>query len=466
MARKKNATFTGSTPFDVDVDALTLKHTVENAVGNAALVYDMLTGENAEANTARHIGGGRGCPLGVPLWQQHIGRSLNYRGVGTVKGGVPGGIFLAAHPFYMPNGETDLTVRVYAEGPFDVLKPTVRITTTAGVNVISSTALTRVGRSREEIDVNELGIYEVRFSGLTAGLKLVFLEANTEDNSTSGIELLSWHGVFDRQRLTSPSPMRRVTGTQVQVPTPGATEGAVHVNMQDTTFYGDAAIDGYMTTYLDRNLNALEEYGSGWPAGGNANYTHVDHDGAGAPATNNPARSRFHAGTRSLYANEPEFDFPLVAGALGAISQNGKPVADVTATPPTAGMLSWFAPYPTTAAALLMHRIPVRMPDFSTTSSKLKWAVLAIGEPVSGTDDLTDWQMTVDTGSGASAATAFGALFSVGASPAWFAIATGTALAFGADSAQTISLTSSKVLAYAGTGTEFFLLGYCFYWEP
>lgn len=466
MARKKNATFTGSTPFDVDVDALTLKHTIENAVGNAALVYDMLTGENGETNTVRHIGGGRGCPLGVPLWQQVIGRSLNYRGVGSTKGGVPGGIWLAAHPFFMPQGETNLTVRVYAQGPFDTIKPTVRITSTTGVNVIGSTALTRVGWSREELDVNELGIYEVRFSELTSGLKLVFLEANTEDNSTSGIELLSWHGVFDRQRLTSPSPMRRVTGSQVQVPTPGATEGVVHVNFQDTTFYADAAIDGYMTTYLDRNLNGLEEFGSGWPAGGNASYTHVDHDGAGAPDTNDPARSRFHAGTRSLYSLEPEFEFPLVAGALGAIGQDGKPVIDPAATAPTAGMLSWFAPYPLTASSLLMHRVPVRMPDFQTASSKLKWAVLAVGEPISGTDDLTDWQMTVDTGSGASAATAFGSLFSVGSSPAWFGLATGTALAFSADAAQTISLTTSKSIAFGASYTEFFLLGYCFYWEP
>jgi len=461
MARKKNATFIGSTPFDVDVDALTLEHTIENAVGNAALVYDMLTGENGEANTIRHIGGGRGCPLGVPLWQQHIGRSLNYRGVGSVKGGVPGGVWLAAHPFFMPNGETALTIQVYAQGPFDTIRPTIRVTSTTGADIVSPTAMVRI-----DGDDDGIGTFEVRLSGLTAGLKLLFLEANTEDNSTSNIELLSWHGVFDRRRPASLSPMRSVTGSQVHVATPSATEGVVHVNFQDTTFYPDAAIDAYMTTYLDRNLNGLEEFGSGWPAGGNASYTHVDHDGAGAPDASDPARSRFHAGTQSLYANEPELDFPLVAGACGAIGQDGKPVIDPSATAPTSGMLSWFAPYPTTAASLLMHRIPVRMPDFQTTSSKLKWAVLAVGEPISGTDDLTDWQMTVDTGSGASAATSFGAMFSVGPSPTWFALATGTALAFAGDAAQTITLTSSKAIAFGATYTEFFLLGYCFYWEP
>ena len=32
----------------LDVDALTLQRTIENAVGDTALVFDMLTGENGE----------------------------------------------------------------------------------------------------------------------------------------------------------------------------------------------------------------------------------------------------------------------------------------------------------------------------------------------------------------------------------------------------------------------------------
>lgn len=460
MARKKNATFIGSTPFDVDVDALTLQHTIENAVGNAALVYDMLTGENGEANTITHAGSGRGCPLGVPLWQQVIGRSLNYRGVGSAKGGTPGGVWLAAHPFFMPAGESTLLVRVYAQGPFDTLRPTVRITSTTGTTTMTPASLVRIDRDGDDVD-----IYQVRLSGLTSGLQLVFLEANTEDNSTSNIELLSWHGVFDRRRLSSPSPMRSSAGTQVQVTTPGATEGVAHVNFQSATFYADAPIDGYVTTYLDRNLNGLEEYGSGWPAGGNALYTHVDHTSGGVPDDVDPARSRFHAGTRTIYTAEPEFQFPLVAGACGAVGQDGLPVIDPSATAPTAGMLSWFPPYPTSASTVTAHRISVRYPDFRSLGSNLKWAILAIGEPVSGTDDLTDWTMTVNGGSGASSA-AFGSRFAVASSPTWFALATGTGLAFAADTAQTILLATSKSIAFGATYTEFFLLGYCFYWEP
>lgn len=459
MVRKKNVTFVGTTPFDVDVDALTLEHTIENAVGNTALVHDMLTGENGEANTVRHIGGGRGCPLGVPLWNQYIGRSLNYEGVGSTKGGKPGDLWLAAHPFFWPEGETAFTVRVYASGAFEQLLPTVRVTSTTGTTLIGPVPLTRPN--------DEGPVHEARLpSPGVSGLYLVFVEADTLGESTMNIELLSWHGVFDRRRLGRADPVRRTSGSQVQVATPGAADGVVHVNMQDTTFYPDSPIDGYMTTFLDRNLNGLEEFGSGWPAGGNASYTHQDQTSGGVADDIDPARSRFHAGTRALYANEPEFDFPWVAGPLGAFGTDGKPVIDPSATSPTGGMTSWFAPYPLTASSLVFSRVPARAPDFQTGTSRLKWAVLAIGEPVGGGAALGNWQVTLNTGYGASAATSFGAAFAVGDSPAWLGLATGTALAFSGDLMHTIEMTCSKTTAFSATYTEFFPLGFCFYWEP
>lgn len=460
MPRKKNSTFVGITPFDVDVDAVTLQHTIENAVGNTALVYDMLTGENGEANTIRHIGGGRGCPLGVPLWQQYIGRSLNYIGTGSVKGGVPAAVWLCAQPFFLPEGETEFVVQVRASGTFDTVNPAVRITSETGTTLFGPATLQLID-SRNAVDT-----YEVRVTGLTTGLMLVFLEADTTGASASNIELVSWHGFFPRQRPSGAVPARVDLGTNVQVATPSATEGVAHTNFQDTMFYFDGGIDGYTATYLDLNLNGLEEFGGGWPAGGNSSYTHVDHDGAGAPDASNPARSRFHAGTRALYANEPEFDFPWVSAALGAISVSGAPVVDVTPTPPASGLLSWFAPYVQTAAAVIIHRAILRAPDFQTSSSRLKWAVLAMGEPVSGTDDITDWQVNLDTGAGASGATAFGARFAVGGSPTWLGLAKGSALAFSPDAIQTLTIETTKAIAFGATGTEFFALGFCLYWEP
>lgn len=457
MARKKNASFVPTTPFDVDVDALTLKHTIENAIGNTALVFDMLTGENGEANTIRHIGSGRGCPLGVPLWQQTIGRGLNYRGTGSAKGGVPGAVWLCAHPFFLPEGETIFRVRVRANGPFAALSPAVRVTTTGGTTEAGPVALIAADPEDEED-----AVYECSISGLTTGLHLVFLEVNTDGNSTANIDLLSWHGYFWRRRPETSSPARWELGTVVAVTTPGASEGVAHVNFQDTTFNADDTIDAYQTTYLDRNLNGLEEFGSGWPAGENSSYTHEDHDGVGVPDATDPARSRFHACTRAIYANEPELDFPWVAGAVGAYGIDGLPVIDPGATAPTAGMLSWFAPYPLTASSLVMSRVPGRAPDFQTGSSRLKWAVLAATDLGASA---TNWRATVDLS--VPSTSAFGAAFAAGPSVSCLAIATGTGLGgWTGDAMHTISISSDKTTAFAGTYTEFFLLGYCLYWEP
>lgn len=451
MARKKNATFQGATPFDVDVDALTLQRTIENAVGDTALVFDMLTGENGETNTVRHIGSGRGCPLGIPLWQQHINRSLNYTGVGSVKGGVPGDVWLVAHPMFVPEGETEVRVRVYAEGPFDTLRPHVLVTTTAGVKV-SRPSLERIDGS--------VPCYEANVASLTSQTYLVFLCADTDDNSTQNIELVSWHGYFPRRREGAVAPVRANTGTVVGVTTPGTTEGVAHVSFDAGLFSSGAAFDAYLTAFLNRNLNGLEEYGGGWPAGGNASYTHVDHDGAGVPDSSDPARSRFHACTRALYASEPELDFPWLAEGVGAYGSDGLPVIDPGASTPTAGMLSWFAPFPLTASSTTYVRVPCITPDFQTTSSRLKFAVLAAGDA-----SPTNWQVTVNAG-GTIATANFGALFAADGSATCLTLATGTAVDFAADTFATVTLAIQKTTAFSASYTEFFLLGYCLYWEP
>lgn len=450
MARKKNATFQGASPFDVDVDALTLQRTIENAIGDTALVYDMLTGENGEANTIRHIGGGRGCPLGVPLWQQHINRSLNYTNIGSVKGGVPGEVWLVAHPFFVPEGETSVRVRVHATGPFDTLRPHLLVTTTAGVKV-----------TRASIEqVEETDAYEVTATGLSTGTYLAFLAADTNDNSTQNIDLVSWHGYFPRRRTEPGQPVRANSGTVVGVTTPAAAEGVAHMNFDAGLFFSGAAFDAYLTAYLNRNQNGLEEYGSGWPAGGNASYTHIDQDGAGAADSSDPARSRFHAGTRALYANEPEFDFPWLCEGVGAYGSDGKPVIDPGAAAPSAGMLSWFAPFPLTATTTTYVRIPCITPDFQTAASRLKFAVLAAGDasPV-------NWQVVVN-GGGASSTSNFGALFAADSSATCLTLATGTAVDFVGDAFANVTLSLQKTTAFSASYTEFFLLGFCLYWEP
>lgn len=450
MARVKNASFVGATPFDVDVDALTLGRVLQNAVGDTALVYDKLTGENAEALPVNHTGPGRGCVLGVPLWNQYIGRSINYVATGTAKGGIPGLIYLIAHPFYLPRGESSLTVRLVTEGGnLAALRPSVRVTSTTGV--------TRQAAAMEVED----GEAFARLSGMTEGLNLVFVEVNTQGSALTDLLLLSWHGYFDRIRQTG-SAVRAPTGsTAVGVTTPSATQAVAFTDMDTSWFSSGAAFDGFLTSHLDRNLNGLAEFGSGWPAGGNVSYTHVDHDGAGLPDPTNPARSRFHAHTRTLLANEAEIDFPVWCEALGAMGTDGVAVAAVGATAPTVGMLQWFAPYPTTNALAPITRTLIRYPDFQSTSSRLKACILAgTNEP----GNVTSWTGTITTSGSVGAV--FGTPFDTQTSTGTpLSVATPTAIPFTGDGITLTSLQTSKGAALSGTYEEIFLLGVCLYFE-
>ena len=457
MARVKSSTFAGATPFETDVDALTLSTTLKNACADTALTYDRVTGENGEPNPVTHKGAGFGSLLGIPLWNQYIGRSLNYVGTGTVKGGTPALVLLLSQPFWVPRGETAMTVQcVIRDGNVEALAPTVRITSSTGTTRITAT-LTRQSDGGD--------VWVAYLSPLTEGLNLCFLEVQMAGQSLSSLYLESWHayhprlhGRFRGQRsLTSAG----ATATAVGVETPTATEALFHRNFDDSWFATSDALDGYITSHLDRNLNGLLEWGSGWPAGGNAAYTHEDQTSAGAPDPTNPDRSRFHAATRTLLANEGQPDFPLWSEAFGAFGADGVAVADVGAAAPTVGMLQWFAPFPLSAASTVITRLLLRYPDFQSASSRLRCAVL-IGTNTTGT--LGNWTASVANATG-SASAAFGAAFNTAittGSP--LALATMTAVPFTGDAIEVTSIELSAT-AFSGTYEEMHLLGACLYFE-
>jgi hypothetical protein len=450
MTRVRSSTFQGATPFEVDVDALTLGRTLQNACGDVALVYDKITGENAEPLPVNHTGPGRGSVLGVPLWNQYIGRSINYVGSGTSKGGIPAPIYLLAHPFHLPRGESTLSVRLNTEGGnLAALRPTVRVTSTTGTT-----------RQVAVMDVAD-GVASARLTGMTEGENIVFVEANTQGSSLTDLLLLSWHGYFDRVRRASSTPRAPSGSTAVGVTTPGASEALSHTNIDSNWLSSGAAFDGFITSHLDRNINGLLEFGSGWPAGGNASYTHEDQSGGVADPTD-PSQSRFHAATRTLLANEGQIDFPVWCEAFGAMGADGVAVAAVGGTAPTAGMLQWFAPYPVTAALSILTQLLIRYPDFQTASSRLR-AVILVGtnEPA----NVTSWTGTINTTTGSSGAV-FAAPFNVDTSTGSpLSIASPTAIPFQGDGITLTSLQTSKGAALSGTYEELFLLGVCMYFE-
>lgn len=454
MARVKSTTLRGATPFETDVDALTLSTTLKNACGDAALTYDRVTGENGEPNPVNHKGAGFGSLLGIPLWNQYIGRSLNYVGTGTAKGGTPGLVLLLAQPFWVARGETAMTVQVnIRDGNVEALAPVIRVTSSTGTTRNTATI------------TGGISTWTAVLSPLTEGLNIAFLEVQMAGQSLSSLYLESWHAHHPRARAGIRG-QRSVTragssAVAVGVETPTSTQALFHQNFDDSWFTASAAYDGFITSHLDRNLNALAEWGSGWPAGGNSSYTHEDHDGAGAPDPTNPARSRFHASTRTLLANEGQPDFPLWSEAFGAIGADGVAVVDVGAAAPSVGMLQWFAPYPLSGALTTITRLLLRYPDFQSTSSRLRCAVL-IGTNTPGT--LGNWTATVDNTTG-SASAAFGAAFDTAittGSP--LALATITAVPFTGDAIEVTSIQLSAT-AFSGTYEEMHLLGACLYYE-
>jgi hypothetical protein len=450
MARVKSSTFQGATPFEVDVDALTLGRTLQNAVGDVALVYDKITGENAEPLPVNHAGPGRGSVLGVPLWNQYIGRSINYVGSGTSKGGIPAPVFLIAHPFYLPRGESTLNVRLVTEGGnLAPLRPTVRVTSTTGTT-----------RQTAVMDVED-GIASVRLTGMTEGENLIFVEANTQGSSLTDLLLLSWHGYFDRARRPSSVSRAPSGSTSVGVTIPGVSEAVSHTTMDSNWFSSGAAFDGFITAHLDRNINGLLEFGSGWPAGGNFAYTHEDQTGGVADATD-PSQSRFHAHTRSLLANEGQIDFPVWCEAFGAMGTDGVAVAAVGSVAPTAGMLQWFAPYPTAVALNTLTQLLIRYPDFQTASSRLRAVILAgTNEPA----NVTSWTGTINTSTGSAGAVFAAAFDTAVSSGSPLSVARPSAIPFQGDGLTLTSLQTSKAAALSGTYEEFFLLGVCLYFE-
>lgn len=466
MARKKNSTFQGSSAFDVDVDALTYRRVWENIAGDLALVADKATGEHGETEVIDHSGvAGRGSLLGVPIINQFIGRTLhlNYDvgGAAGSKDSGKGPTWLYSAWLFISPGEGDVVVHVGWGGSSAALEKAVcYVRDTAAFAVVGDdrVPLTEV---RGYSGANVMGC---RIYNLTPGLHLLFLEVDTSEGDIE-------HAPFDLVSFTA-SPMRQrrrggaifprpLDDSPFGVTAPGAAQGFVPVDYDEAAFSDGVAINGHMVFRHNRLINALYEYITGWRAGGNAARTLVDHDGAAAPDGTNPARSRALAHTRSLYANEPEIAWPVWSECFGAFKVDGGLVVDA-ASPPTGGMLKWFAPWrraTTTAITALqnMRRLRATLPDFQTTSSRLKWAVLA------GTDggDVTQWVAHVSAG-GATATANFAVIPGTGGK---LAMASGSALAFVADVETDIIVGLSRA-SPIGAVDECVLIAACMYFEP
>jgi hypothetical protein len=454
MARKKNSAFVGVSVFDTDVDAPTFGRAIENTVGDVALVHDMLTGENGETNTINHSGDGRGAPLRVPLVNQFIDREIDLTAPATKDtNGGDGETMLLPYVVFVPPGEENIVFRFYmstsdrlfSEGQMQL--------------VVTDTSL--VEEHRVEMSAFDEGGYNYRVSGnlvgVTPGLKIMSVRLRTDLVIGIGGDvpmgrIISCSIFSGARRLGQRSP-RIEQDLPWGVTEPAATEGVAHVSFDEAMFGGSPTnepIDAFITAHTNRNINGILEYTTGWPAGDNADYYHVD------DSASNPTKSRFHAHTRSLYASEPEVAFPLWCQSFGAFLSAGKFVVDL-AQPPTIGMLGWYAPWPISTGLQTFVSLPCLFPDFQSSSSRLKCAVL-IGSDASAA--VGNWTITCATSAGSASATPTAC---DGANTLW--LASISAIPFTGDASDLIEIKTQRAGAKGGIG-ELCVLSVCVYYEP
>lgn len=469
MARVKNSSFVGVRFADGDPDAPTYMQSLKDIAADTALVYDKLTGLNGETVLVDHSGtasGGYGCPLGLPIVNQCVSVRMEYEsptGLSTGKGGT-GETILFAIPLWHASGEYQRYYTVEVDCDDDSWRDSIRLEvwTTAGAVTTSLMAWLP--------DPSGTGACYYGQTPIISAPSLVFLfiVVNTNPQFLTGAApfVRGWRVFPNRTRA---SPGRAVISSDgVGVTTPAAAEGMSWRDLDASLFTANHAVNAYITSGVNRNLNGLTEYLTGWPAAGGS-YTHEDHDGAGAALDVNPTRSRFHAGTQSLYASEPEPEFPLFAEAIGATGYDANPVVSTYSSGAQVGLIKWQPIIPNRKTSTTVHHTLTSYPDFPAgAGSNLKWAVLAAFylDPTNASGNgPAEWTVKVGTAASINSAT----FTRIGTTS--FAYATNSALDFDPDGHAVGTGIARLDIEKTGAGAkaghdEIQLLGWCMYFDP
>jgi hypothetical protein len=193
MARKKSASFVGVPVRDADVDAPSYTRDLGNIVGDVALTFDKMTGQNAEPNVIVHDGGsGTGARLHIPLVNQYVGRSLMLTAPsGKGSAGGPGVTRLLSYPIHLCPGEDRLFVEMALTCalPVSTFAPYVQVCTSA--NVEEANVDLQPADHAGEAGSAQGTFLRCIVTGLTAGDHLLFINIDTTDlTADDSLELL------------------------------------------------------------------------------------------------------------------------------------------------------------------------------------------------------------------------------------------------------------------------------------
>lgn len=317
MARIRSSTFQGSPLSDVEIDQLTFKRVVANAIGDTALVEDILTGEHTPptSSTIDHRGRDgsryRGCPLGAPLIQCVWPRAGGLGGGPNLFHTTGAEVFAALVPFYLPRGEryvdvivdTDTAAAIHAE----VYTPAMELVS-RGILSAGEEPDTLVGR----------------VSALTGGTRYIFALHLYADTTISGVYFNGLFVGFLRQAQNAMLGHGGPGASPFVVPTTVVTDGGgngavMNLAALDESLVADKrALSSFHLSRVNQNQNALEEYLTGAPAAANGDYALVDSDAGSDPTT-----SAFHDHSQGGKSNEPLVDFPLWAEPFGGVAPDG-----------------------------------------------------------------------------------------------------------------------------------------------
>ena len=367
MARLRSASPVGVPPRDTSPDASIFRRWLATAAGDVALASDLATGANS-TTPIDHSGAPLGCPLRLPLAAQHIGRSI--KNISTVDGSY----YIIAVPVFVRAGEAGSYRLVVDVTPFSDDPVTVEVRDTSWALVVNPTPGEREAAPPPVVDGLRPTIpsnVSVSWTfDLPVGISYVLVKRLMLGIDTAAT-LFRW--ALDHARTGAGSSNGiALDGTTAQGSPYGALASYAPANVLE--FYDEeVAVDGplsaWVTSRLNRKINALWEYITGGTIPGNV-----------ARQISNTWNNN-----RATWTSEALLEFPITSIALGASTDIANPKS------PDLNQLSGWIRYPNkhNATAQPFCGVIVQMPNFRTSTSDLKVEVLM---EAPGDHDLYDWR--------------------------------------------------------------------------
>jgi hypothetical protein len=369
----------------------------------------------------------------MPLAAQHIGRSI------VNVSGADGNYYILAVPVFVRAGEAGryrLTVDVT---PFGADSVTLEVRNTSWALTVNPTP----GQTSEgsTIALTSEGLVQVGISwtfDLAVGLQYLLVKRFMRGTDT-GAALFRWE--LDHQRGSAgTSNGILVDGTAAQDSPYGALasyEPANVLEFYDEEVVTDGPLSAWVTSRLNRKINALWEYVTGGTVPGNV-----------ARQLSNTWNNN-----RTTWSAEALLEFPITSIAVGASADIASPKT------PSLTQLSGWIRYPdkhATAASVFSGAI-LQMPGFRTSPSDLRVEVLM---EAPDNDSLVNWRFDAV---GSAAATEV-APTQIGGSRWWRAQITG--VPFTAAATNQLDVRVRHVGPSGGLSDLVQMTGVCIYFDP